>query len=46
MTAFNSLLGIGVKTAPPTYEALYSGRWQHPGQSCSPQLELELPFSP
>jgi transposase-like protein len=30
MTAFNSVLGIGVKTIPPTYAGLYSGEWQHP----------------
>jgi hypothetical protein len=29
-TAFNSLLGIGVRVDAPTYEELYSGEWQHP----------------
>jgi len=29
-TAFNSLLGIGVRVEAPTYEELYSGEWQHP----------------
>jgi transposase-like protein len=29
-TAFNSLLGIGVRVEAPTYEALYSGHWVHP----------------
>jgi hypothetical protein len=28
--AFRSLLGIGGRTAAPTYEGLYSGEWQHP----------------
>ena len=27
MTAFNSVLGLAVKTVPPTYEELYSGEW-------------------
>lgn len=41
MTAFNSVLGLAAKTIPPTYEALYSGRWEHPGgQPRAPQLEL------
>jgi len=44
MTAFNSVLGVGVKTIPPTYAALYSGAWEHPGsQPRSPQTEL--PFA-
>jgi len=44
MTAFNSVLGIGVKTIPPTYAGLYSGAWQHPGsQPRAPQTEL--PFA-
>ncbi len=30
MTAFNSVLGIGARTVPPTYAQLYSGDWQHP----------------
>ncbi len=30
MTAFNSVLGLAVKSTPPTYEELYSGEWQHP----------------
>lgn len=43
-TAFNSLLGIGVTTVPPTYAGLYSGEWQHPGsQPKSPQVEM--PFA-
>jgi transposase-like protein len=29
-TAFNSLLGIGVRVEAPTYEALYSGEYMHP----------------
>lgn len=29
-TAFNSLLGIGVRVDAPTYESLYSGEWVHP----------------
>jgi len=44
MTAFNSVLGLAVRTVPPTYEALYSGRWEHPGgQAKSPQIEM--PFA-
>jgi transposase-like protein len=31
--AFRSLLGIGGKAAAPTYDALYSGEWQHPTAS-------------
>jgi transposase-like protein len=27
MTAFNSVLGLAVKTVPPTYAELYSGEW-------------------
>jgi transposase-like protein len=30
-SAFNSLLGIGVRVEAPTYEELYSGDWEHPG---------------
>lgn len=30
MTAFNSVLGLAVRVVPPTYEALYSGEWDHP----------------
>jgi transposase-like protein/predicted RNA-binding Zn-ribbon protein involved in translation (DUF1610 family) len=33
MTAFNSVLGLAVKTIPPTYEQLYSGEWVHPGST-------------
>lgn len=33
MNAFRSLLGIASETTAPTYEALYSGKWQHP--TCS-----------
>ena len=41
MTAFNSVLGIAVKTIPPTYASLYSGAWEHPGgPPKSPQLEM------
>ena len=29
-TAFNSLLGIGVRVEAPTYAELYSGEWRHP----------------
>lgn len=44
MTAFNSVLGLAVRTVPPTYESLYSGRWEHPGsQAKSPQIEM--PFA-
>jgi len=30
MTAFNSVLGLAVRSVPPTYAALYSGDWVHP----------------
>ncbi|MFI5296878.1 MAG: IS1595 family transposase [Polyangiales bacterium] len=30
MTTFNSILGLAAHKIPPTYEALYSGEWQHP----------------
>jgi ISXO2-like transposase domain/Transposase zinc-ribbon domain len=30
MTSFNSVLGLAVRTAPPTYAQLYSGDWVHP----------------
>ncbi len=30
MTAFASALGIGTSVAGPTYDALYSGYWNHP----------------
>jgi hypothetical protein len=30
MTAFNSVLGISVRTVSPTYAELYSGKWKHP----------------
>ncbi len=44
MTAFNSVLGIAVKTIPPTYAALYSGAWEHPAsQPRSPQIAM--PFA-
>ena len=44
MTAFNSVLGLAAKTIPPTYAALYSGAWQHPGgPPTSPQVEM--PFA-
>jgi hypothetical protein len=35
-TAFNSLLGVGVRVEAPTYEALYSGEWQHPDVGGAP----------
>ena len=31
MTAVNSVLGISVRVAGPTYQALYEGGWKHPG---------------
>jgi hypothetical protein len=31
MTAFNSVLGIAAQSQAPTYKALYSGQWTHPG---------------
>lgn len=31
MAAFDSLLGIAVRTAAPTYAGLYEGAWTHPG---------------
>jgi transposase-like protein len=31
MAAFDSVLGIAVRTAAPTYEELYEGAWMHPG---------------
>jgi transposase-like protein len=44
MIAFNSVLGLAVRTVPPTYESLYSGVWVHPGgQPQSPQIEM--PFA-
>lgn len=43
MTAFNSVLGLAVRTVPPTYAALYSGAWEHPGGQPRPP-QLELPF--
>jgi transposase-like protein len=33
MTAFNSVLGIAVRSTAPTYDKLYSGDWIHPGAS-------------
>jgi transposase-like protein len=30
MTAFNSVLGLAARAAPPTYDELYSGEWVHP----------------
>lgn len=30
MTAFHSVLGIGVRIEAPTYENLYRGEWHHP----------------
>ena len=44
MTAFNSVLGLAVRTVPPTYAGLYSGAWEHPGgPERSPQIEM--PFA-
>jgi len=44
MTAFNSVLGLAVRTVPPTYAQLYSGAWVHPGgQPTSPQIAM--PFA-
>ena len=44
MTSFNSALGLAAHTVPPTYEALYSGAWVHPGGApLSPQIEM--PFA-
>jgi hypothetical protein len=34
MTGFNSILGLAVKTASPTYAEIYSGALDHPG-ACS-----------
>ena len=31
MTAVNSVLGISVRVAGPTYRGLYEGGWKHPG---------------
>jgi hypothetical protein len=31
MNSFNSVFGLAVKSASPTYEQLYSGAWEHPG---------------
>ena len=31
MAAFDSLLGIAVRTGAPTYAGLYEGVWAHPG---------------
>jgi hypothetical protein len=42
MTAFNSVLGLAVKTVPPTYASLYSGAWVHPG---GPQARVEEAFA-
>lgn len=43
MTAFNSVLGLAAHSVPPTYAALYSGAWQHPGSPVLPPVEQ--PFS-
>jgi tRNA-splicing ligase RtcB len=41
MTSFNSVLGLAVRTVPPTYARLYSGVWQHPGgPPKAPQIEI------
>jgi hypothetical protein len=42
MNSFNSVLGIGVRTVPPTYAQLYSGEWTHPG-GAEPTAELTPP---
>jgi transposase-like protein len=31
MAAFDSIIGIGICVAGPTYEGLYAGSWPHPG---------------
>ena len=31
MVAFDSVLGIAVRAAAPTYAGLYEGAWEHPG---------------
>lgn len=31
MVGFDSVLGIGIRVASPTYEGLYGGGWLHPG---------------
>lgn len=36
--SFRSLLGIGGRTAGPTYESLYSGGWEHPRCSGNDRL--------
>ena len=42
-TAFNSLLGLAAHSVPPTYEALYSGKWQHPvPHPPPPQIEIQF----
>lgn len=33
MAAFDSILGIAVRTPSPSYEGQYKGEWQHPGVS-------------
>jgi transposase-like protein len=33
MTAFNSVLGLVARVVPPTYAQLYSGDWNHPGNT-------------
>lgn len=43
-TAFNSLLGVGAKTVPPTYAALHSGAWEHPGSQAK-EPQIEMPFA-
>lgn len=43
MTSFNSVLGLAVRTVPPTYARLYSGVWQHPG-SPPKAPQIEIPF--
>jgi hypothetical protein len=30
MAAFESVLGIGGRVQPPTYDGLYKGTWAHP----------------
>lgn len=43
MTAFNSVLGLSVRSVPPTYASLYSGAWAHPGSPALPPAEM--PFA-
>ena len=42
--ASGSLLGLAAHSVPPTYEALYSGKWQHPLPH-PPPPQIEIPFA-